>query len=51
MNRRGVDSVAEGFEFVADVEVEMPVEVFWWYAVFCTVADDGFDGPAVDGVG
>ena len=42
---------AECVELGADVEVEVAVEVFLGDSVFCAGMEDGFDGPAVDGVG
>lgn len=47
----GAELVAEGVELVADVEVQVAVEVFGRDAVLGAGAEDGFDGPAVDGVG
>ncbi len=47
---RGAGFAAECFEFVADVEVEVSVEVFLGDSVLCAVANYVFDGPAVDRV-
>ena len=51
MEACGGEFGAECVELGADVEVEVAVEVFLRDSVFGAGADDGFDGPAVDGVG